>query len=47
VFINVGDSRGIISKKNGKEVIATTYDHKPHYYSELQRIFKKGGELYR
>jgi hypothetical protein len=37
----------VISKKNGKEVIATTYDHKPHYYSELQRIFKKGGELYR
>lgn len=47
VFINVGDSRGIISMKNGKEVLATTYDHKPHYYSELQRIFKNKGELYR
>lgn len=47
VFINVGDSRGLISMKNGQEIIATTYDHKPHHFSELQRIFKCKGELYR
>lgn len=47
IFINVGDSRGIISKKNGQEIEATTFDHKPHYFSELQRIFKHKGELYR
>ena len=47
IFINTGDSRGMISKKNGKEVIQSTEDHKPHYKGEYTRIFQHSGQLYR
>jgi serine/threonine protein phosphatase PrpC len=47
VFVNVGDSRGIISQKNGQIVKSGTFDHKPQFFSEMQRIFKNNGQLYR
>lgn len=47
VFINVGDSRSIMSKNNGSELMICTYDHKPQFFGEMQRVFKAGGQLYR
>jgi len=43
VFINVGDSRAILSKNKGKELQICTYDHKPQFFSEMKRILTKGG----
>lgn len=45
--INVGDSRAIMSIKNGKEIVELSHDHKPESASELRRIFKAGGQIYR
>lgn len=36
-----------MSKNNGKEIQICSYDHKPHFFAEIQRIFRKGGQLYR
>lgn len=47
LFINTGDSRGMISKKKGREIIQTTNDHKPHTQLEYSRIFPRQGQLYR
>jgi len=47
MFLNVGDSRAIISKKQGTELQICTYDHKPHFFGEKKRIFENGGLLYR
>ena len=47
MFINTGDSRGIISCNGGKKVIQTTLDHKPICKNEQERIFGHGGQLYR
>jgi len=47
LFINTGDSRGMISKKNGKEIIQSTIDHKPCWKGEYTRIFHNQGQLYR
>lgn len=43
IFINVGDSRAILSKKKGEYLKSVTYDHKPQFFSEMNRIFSKGG----
>lgn len=47
IFVNVGDSRAILSKNDGGELQICTYDHKPQFFGEMQRIFKAGGQLYR
>lgn len=47
VFMNIGDSRAFYSKNRGKELQIASYDHKPHFFSEMQRIFKNNGQLYR
>lgn len=45
--INVGDSRCIMSKRRGKEVVEITSDHKPDKIAEFNRIVENGGELYK
>ena len=45
--INVGDSRAVMSIKNGREVVDLSRDHKPESAPELRRIFKAGGKVYR
>ena len=47
VFVNVGDSRAMMSKNGGKDLQICTYDHKPQFFSEMKRILTKGGQLYR
>lgn len=47
MFVNLGDSRIIRSEKNGLKVVQCTVDHKPDNPTEMQRIFKAGGEIYR
>jgi hypothetical protein len=47
VFVNVGDSRAIISENGGREVKNCTFDHKPQFFGEMQRILKHKGQLYR
>jgi len=42
---NVGDSRGILCKKNN-EVIQLSEDHKPNSNEERKRIKKLGGKIY-
>ena len=36
-----------MSRNNGSIVKSCTYDHKPQFFSEMQRIFKNKGQLYR
>ena len=43
---NVGDSRCIISMKNGNIKKDVTRDHKPNYPYEKERINNNGGEIY-
>ena len=43
---NVGDSRCIISMKNGLIRKDVTRDHKPNYPYEKERIVKNGGKIY-
>ena len=43
---NVGDSRCIISKNNGKIRKDVTRDHKPNYPYEKERIVSNGGRIY-
>lgn len=43
---NIGDSRAIYSKDNGKEVVSLTIDHKPNEESESKRIYQNGGRVY-
>lgn len=47
IFVNVGDSRAIYSKNKGLRLKSATYDHKPQFFSEMNRVFKNGGQLYR
>lgn len=47
IFINIGDSRAILSKNGGRDLSICSYDHKPQFFGEMQRIFKNGGQLYR
>ena len=46
VSVNTGDSRSLLSKNGGKEIIALSNDHKPSKSSEMERIFKNKGHLY-
>ena len=43
---NVGDSRCVISCKNGKILKDVTRDHKPNYPYEKERIIKNNGTVY-
>ena len=43
---NVGDSRCILSMKNGKKYVEATKDHKPNFPNEIKRISKYGGNIY-
>ena len=43
---NVGDSRCVISCKNGKIQKDVTRDHKPNYPYERERIIKNNGTIY-
>lgn len=45
--MNVGDSRAIVSYDKGARVKVCTYDHKPQFFSEQQRVWQNGGVLYR
>ena len=47
VILNLGDSRCIASKNNGKESKEITRDHKPDALVECSRILEGGGELRR
>jgi len=47
VFFNVGDSRAFLIKGGMREIVACSYDHKPQFFGEMNRIFSNGGELYR
>lgn len=44
--INVGDSRAVMSKNNGKEYESMTIDHKPMEKNEFTRITQNGGKIY-
>ena len=43
---NVGDSRAILSGKNGTKVYALSKDHKPDEENERKRIEENGGKVY-
>jgi serine/threonine protein phosphatase PrpC len=43
---NVGDSRAIMSKNRGKEIVELTNDHKPNNPNEKRRIIESGGKVY-
>lgn len=43
---NIGDSRAIISKNEGKEISSLTRDHKPNDELETKRIYSNGGRVY-
>jgi serine/threonine protein phosphatase PrpC len=43
---NIGDSRAILSKNNGKTTICLTRDHKPSDEIEKKRIIESGGRVY-
>ena len=47
ILFNVGDSRGILLKSDGKTVHELSIDHKPDRLSEFSRIIENGGELYK
>lgn len=44
---NVGDSRAILSMDKGSTKKNITVDHKPESTSEMDRIYKAGGSVYR
>ena len=43
---NIGDSRCILSQKNGKICKQVTIDHKPNETKEKERIIKNNGKVY-
>lgn len=43
---NLGDSRAILSKNKGNQVIQLTNDHKPSNINEKKRILNNGGKIY-
>ncbi len=45
--INLGDSRCLISMKNGQIQKDVTIDHKPNFPNEKARIYLNGGKIYR
>eukprot|EP01017_Pseudomicrothorax_dubius_P013366 TRINITY_DN1584_c0_g2_i4.p1 TRINITY_DN1584_c0_g2~~TRINITY_DN1584_c0_g2_i4.p1 ORF type:complete len:591 (+),score=77.12 TRINITY_DN1584_c0_g2_i4:31-1803(+) len=47
VVANVGDSRAVLSSKEGSLAFTLTQDHKPNIASEHRRITAAGGKIYR
>lgn len=45
ITANVGDSRAILVKENGKKIIPLSVDQKPNDPEELKRIVSNGGEV--
>ena len=45
-FANVGDSRAVLSKNFGENVVQVTLDHKPSEEEEQKRIVNAGGRVY-
>ena len=43
---NVGDSRAVLAKNYGKEIISLSRDHKPDDEDETKRIIEAGGKIY-
>jgi serine/threonine protein phosphatase PrpC len=43
---NVGDSRAVMSKNGGKDIVELTTDHKPNHPNEKKRITESGGKVY-
>lgn len=43
---NVGDSRALLSKNRGKNIIELSQDHRPERKIEQERITKNGGHIY-
>ena len=43
---NTGDSRAVMSSRNGTQFSSLTNDHKPSEEAERVRIIKAGGEVY-
>lgn len=44
---NVGDSRAVLSVERGKLAFNLSRDHRPIDPKEQQRIFQRGGKIYR
>ena len=47
IFMNVGDSRAVVSAREGEVKRACTHDQKPSKRTEMKRVFQNGGSLYR
>ena len=43
---NVGDSRAVLSKNSGREIVALSRDHKPDDEFETKRVTDAGGRVY-
>lgn len=43
---NVGDSRAVLSKNRGSEIVTLSKDHKPDDPDEAKRIINAGGKIY-
>lgn len=43
---NLGDSRAVMSYKNGERIVQVTNDHKPNNPEEKRRIASSGGRVY-
>lgn len=43
---NLGDSRAVLSRNSGKEVVVLSKDHKPEEENESRRIVEAGGKVY-
>jgi protein phosphatase PTC2/3 len=44
---NVGDSRAVLSTDGGRFAFNLSRDHRPIDSKEQQRVFQKGGKIYR
>ncbi len=44
---NVGDSRAVLSVERGKLAFNLSRDHRPIDAKEQQRVFQRGGKIYR
>ena len=44
---NVGDSRAVLSTEGGRMAFNLSRDHRPIDTKEQQRIFNRGGKIYR